>query len=448
MGRVQGVVRTAAAIFAAALLLCTQSAAADSFSSSSYRIDASASDSFGGPTSATDYKMVSNGGNAVVGDGSAGSYKIGQGYVPQLAKSIELQVQPSNVAAYYGLDENFGTKAYDDSVNSADAALNNTPTWATGKLGTALSFNGTNQSMSVPSSTANNIETVSVSAWIKTSQNPGSATPIIQKWGGSGGYPYALVLNSGGTVNFSASDGTNTPTATSGSTTVNDGGWHHILGVRTKNGTMKVYVDGSPKNSTTDNTSGSTTNSTAVGVANRSGGANYLNGTVDEVKVFNTALSDQAVANEYAAGNSGLQASYTFNALGTLSQTVDASMFVQTDAPGYTIGVSQDQNLANGGNSISPISSNISSPGLWTEGTTNGFGFSLTSGPSIDPKWGSSPNYKYASVPTSVTTIQTRSGYSGGIKDQYSVQYRADVPTTQVSGSYKNQVTYTATILP
>jgi hypothetical protein len=446
--RGQSAARMAAVFVAAGILLVAPAVSAESFQSSSYRIDSSTGNSFGGATSSTSYKLESSGGDAVIGDGSSGSYKIGQGYIPQLAQSIELQVQPSTVAAYYGFDENFGTKAYDDSVNSADATLNNTPTWTTGKLGIALSFNGSSQWISIPSTTENNIETVSVSAWIKTSQSPGSATPIIQKWDGSGGYPYALVLNTTGTVSFSASDGTNTPTVTSGATTVNDDAWHHVVGTRTDGGQMKIYVDGSIKNTTSDNASLSTTNSTVVGVARRSGGSNYFSGLIDEVKIFNAALSAQEVSNEYATGNDGFRSSYTFAALGTTSQTVGASMFVLTDAPSYTIGLNQNANLTNGGNSISPIGSNIASPALWTEGTTNGFGFTITSGPSIDSKWGSNPNYKYAAVPGSTTTILTRSGYGSGAKDLYAIQYRADVDASTAAGSYKNQVTYTATILP
>jgi hypothetical protein len=433
--------------FAGVIVAAAPQVSAERFQSSSYTIDSSVADSFGGDTNATSYKMTSSGGDAIIGDGSAGSYKLGQGYVANLQKSLEIQVQPGNIAGYYGLDENFGTRIYDDSINSADGTLGNTPAWATGKIGTALTFNGTNQSASIPSSTDNNLETVSVSVWIKTTQNPASATPIIQKWSGTGGYPYALMLNNGGTVSFSASDGTNTPTASSGATTINDGQWHLVTGVRTKSGQMKTFIDGSPKNSTTDNT-GTSTSSSAIGVANRSGGAAYLNGSVDEVKIFNTALSDKAVANEYAAGNAGIQSSYTFGSLGGLSQTVNASVMVQTDAAGYTLGINQNQNLTSGGNSISAIGGTIASPALWNEGTTNGFGFTVTSGPNLDSKWGTNPNYNYAYVPNAATTFLTRTGYGGGVKDQYGLQFRADVATNQTAGSYSNQITYTATILP
>ena len=429
------------------LVLAAPLASAERFQSTSYTIDSSVGNSFGGSTNATSYKLESSGGEAIVGDGSSGSYKLGHGYIAGLQKSLELNIQPSNVTAYYGFNENFGVKAYDNSVYNATATLASNPSWVVGKIGKALTFNGSSQSASIDSTTQNNIETVTVSAWIRTSQVPSAATPIVQKWAGSGGYPYALLLNADGSAGFAASDGTNIPLVSS-SGVVNDGLWHHIVGVRTKASTLKIYVDGTLSNTVIDTTAAATSNTAAIGVAKRDGGTAYFNGTIDEVKIFNEALPDQAVAHEYSAQNTGYSSSQTFADIGTTSQTVNTIAVVQTDAPSYTMALSQNQNLTSGANSISAIAGTIASPAAWTEGTTNGLGFTLTSGIGIDGKWGTSPNYNYAAIPGLATAFYTRSGYSGGVKDQLTIQYRVDAPTSQVAGSYNNTVTYTATIQP
>lgn len=430
------------------LLIAPVSAAR--FQSTDYTIDASVGNSFGGSTSSTDYKMVSSGGEAILGNGASGSYKLGQGYVAQLNKSIELRVQPSSVVAYYPFDENTGTVAHDATPNNAQAILGNAPTWVPGKIGQALNFNGTNQSASIPSAIQNNIETYTISVWVKTTQAPATAVPIVSKWDGSAtGYPYSLQLQPTGKVSFAASDGTNSPTVTSAGT-VNDGTWHNITAVRTKSSILKLFIDGAVSGSIADNTTASTANNTAIGIAQQTGGTTYFLGSIDEVKLFNKARSDKEVANEYAAENAGNAAAQTFGDLGLgASQTINTLAFVQTDAPSYTLAMQQNQNLTSGTNSIPAVSGTITSPAAWTEGATKGLGFTLTSGPTALPaKWGTSPNYNYAAVPGVSTSFYTRSGYTGGVKDQVAIQYRADVATNQVAGNYQNTITYTATMQP
>ena len=169
-----------------------QYATADRYSSSHYIIDASTGNSFGGAGSSASYKLVSSGGESIIGDGSGGSYKLGQGYVAQLQQALQMTIQPGNQAAYYPLDESTGTSAGDATVQSNTGVLVGAPTWTTGKIGNALSFNGTSQRVTIPHSTQNNLETLTVSVWIKTSQVPGAETTVLEKWGGFGQFPYSF----------------------------------------------------------------------------------------------------------------------------------------------------------------------------------------------------------------------------------------------------------------
>ncbi|HEX8226957.1 MAG TPA: LamG domain-containing protein [Candidatus Saccharimonadales bacterium] len=430
-------------------------AAAESYNSSSYKIDAGVGNSFGGPTSSASYKMVSSGGEAVTGDGSAGSYKLGSGFVSQLEKSIQLNVHPASLLLHYPMDEPTGTKLFDNASGALDATTVGSPSRVVGKLGQALSLNGTTQLAHGGNHAVLDAEpgqARTVSAWIKAGTQS-QKSYIVWKNGNCKGW--MMSMDTQGNISLEFSSGPNSCTgptyyaATSSGTVYNNSAWHHVLGVIDRpGGSLRLYVDGQPEASASIDT----TNPGGGGEINV--GAQYdfsnsFNGLIDEVKVFDKAFSDKDAAREYAAQNAGLASSLSFaDLVPNTSVSVAARAIVQTDAPGYTLAISQNQPLTSGGNTISPIGGSIGTPALWTEGTTKGLGFALTSAPSLDAKWGTGPNYKYAQLPGSATTMYSRSGYSGGVKDIIGSQYRLDVPLSLPAGNYQNTVTYTATVLP
>lgn len=132
------------------------------------------------------------------------------------------------------------------------------------------------------------------------------------------------------------------------------------------------------------------------------------------------------------------------------SQTATSTTTVYTDAAGYLLAVREDKDLTHtdGLTTIPAISpGTITTPVLWTEGTTKGFSFTLTAGTGLDPKWGSTPNFKYAAFPADSTTAHDKAGYSNS-NNTTTIQYRLDVSATQKPGTYRNNVTYSATVKP
>jgi len=101
-----------------------------------------------------------------------------------------------------------------------------------------------------------------------------------------------------------------------------------------------------------------------------------------------------------------------------------------------------------GGTAIPSVSSNISSPSAWVEGTTKGLGFTLfsTNATAIPGSWGSGANY--AAIPGSSTTFYSRTGYTGGSKDVLGMRLRLDVADNQDAGDYANRMTITGTMIP
>jgi len=424
--------------------LSFQFASADRYSSTSYIIDASVMNNFGGTSDSSSYNLTSSGGEAVIGNGTGGSYKIGAGYVAQLEKSLSLTIQPSGLVAAYPLDEtNGGTLAADQSAYNSYGQMQGAPNSVAGKVGTALNFNGSNQAV-----TAGNYSQVqlasagTVEAWIKTSTSSGSLVAV------SKASNFWLGIGSGKATTY---DWTSS-TTTSDTTVIADGNWHHIaitLNAGVANGST-LYVDGIAKKTfiwTPQYQSGILT----IGaVYNGSTYSQYFNGAVDHVKVFNRALSAEEIAAEYSAQNSGLINGLS---LGTItpgvSSTVLSDIIVQTDAGSYSLAINQDHNLTDGTNTIPAISGNIASPLAWTEGATKGLGFTLTAtnATAIPVAWNSGNSY--AAFPPTATTFYSRTGIPS-INDYLTVRIRADVTSAQVSSDvpYTNTVTVAGTIAP
>lgn len=91
-----------------------------------------------------------------------------------------------NTSALYHFDENTGAIAADSSANNNNLALTNS-TWASGELNTALSFNGTTSSASVPDSPSLSLtQSNTLEAWTKlgssfSSGSQSSDQPVIDK---------------------------------------------------------------------------------------------------------------------------------------------------------------------------------------------------------------------------------------------------------------------------
>ena len=181
-------------------------------------------------------------------------------------------------------------------------------TYAAGKVGQAFSFDGVNDNVSLPNLVYG--PSFSVDAWIKTSTVPSGLGTIVDEIGASTNEGFQCQVSDEpghiGQVRFYLSDDTNTVTTYS-TALVNDGVFHHVACVKNGN-TAEVYVDGVL--SGTGNVSSitgnydSVTGVTSIGAA-RNGAGQFFQGLIDEVEIFNRALSATEVAAIANAGNAG-----------------------------------------------------------------------------------------------------------------------------------------------
>ena len=195
---------------------------------------------------------------------------------------------------HFKFDETGGAIAEDRSIYTRAGDLTNGPTWTTGTLGGALSFDGVDDYVEVtdykgiPGSA-----TRTCMAWIKTSQ----AGKEIVNWGEEyAGGRWVVRVNEGGQLRAEVQGGN-----IIGTTLLNDNTWHHVAVVLADDGSAdineaRLYVDGNLEtvSSSADEpvNSGSYQN-VQIGwyyIADR-----YFNGLIDDVRIYSTVLTEEEI---------------------------------------------------------------------------------------------------------------------------------------------------------
>jgi hypothetical protein len=139
----------------------------------------------------------------------------------------------------------------------------------------------------------------SVSAWVNVS-NYGANRGIVTHIHSASNYGWGLTTTDSSILQFianSASGLGSTPVDNNPST----GEWFHLVGVR-RSGTNYVYLNGVQQSTTTTAAPDTGAVDTVVGRWRGDYDGLYFYGLIDEVKIFNYALTDQQIKNEYNDG--------------------------------------------------------------------------------------------------------------------------------------------------
>ena len=172
----------------------------------------------------------------------------------------------------------------------------------TGKRNASLNFDGTNDYVSKANVSLDFSRSFSFGAWIKTS-TLASYKGIMSKWSDLATAPYISIHGSGGSIRFECSDvGSNTryldwSNAISG---VADSQWHFIFFTYDRN-YVKSYKDGVYQNTSTAWTYGCG-NTAADTFFIGTFWAGSFNGQIDDVRVYNYALTASQIKDVYGGG--------------------------------------------------------------------------------------------------------------------------------------------------
>ena len=151
----------------------------------------------------------------------------------------------------------------------------------------------------------NNLSAISTSIWLKTSNV--STAPIILNGGSSiTNRFYLQLLTNGTTIRYVIGSSVENITVSN----IADGNWHHISTVQ--NGTsLDIYLDGAIQNTSTITVVSPSTN---IGDNFKIGryflsAANYFDGQIDEVAIFNRALNTTEISALYDGTGSNIRPS-------------------------------------------------------------------------------------------------------------------------------------------
>ncbi len=304
------------------------------------------------------YSIVTNGtkGTAVVTNAATGAYtytpsagqtgadsftfKANDTHVDSNTATVSVTitsgaVDPSLVG-WWTMDETGGTTAADSGaapLNTATTSGN--PTFVPGKTGNAIRLNGTSQYASAPDEASLDIaNAITMAAWVKPGQY--DTQDIIAKDinGSVNGYQLSLATTKSGDdsqrafVRFNQQTSGDTYRVNAVTMYPIDGSWQHVAATY-DGATIKLYIDGTLEGSMPW-TGTIATNSTALGIGAQSDNTRWLDGDLDDVRLYNRALSAVEILALAAPGNSAPVAQA--GALSTPINTVGNGTLVATDA--------------------------------------------------------------------------------------------------------------------
>jgi hypothetical protein len=221
---------------------------------------------------------------------------------------LSVATKKPGLIGYWPLDEGDGVCAADTSQPPPCDGTISGARWTPGRIGQALRFDGKSGAVTMPSNWAyNNLKAFSLAAWVRldalpvqgngaTLLNKGPESPVQHFWWWIG-YPpdYALILEVG---NEKHQWGTSFAT---GALTWELGRWYHVAVAFHTDGqtsTAVLYRDGERVGERTlDEPFHSGAYDLKLGTY---GSLHWLNGALDEVKLWDRTLTDDEVAAEYA----------------------------------------------------------------------------------------------------------------------------------------------------
>lgn len=224
-----------------------------------------------------------------------------------LQLNASAQIVKDGLVGYWSLDKtSIEGKKVKDIVNNLDGEIKGAPQIVEGKVKEALEFKAIGDYVEIPHNEALNFGTndFTVCVWAKTSANTGrwaQRHDIVGKGDPSvSGYAISADSNKGFFWVGSAGE-------FSGISNINDDKWHYIVGLR-KGSDCFIYVDGKLENKGT-NSENVDTQLSLIFAKHPLKAESYFVGTIDEVCIYNRALNEAEISNNFSA--KGASVDYT-----------------------------------------------------------------------------------------------------------------------------------------
>lgn len=225
-----------------------------------------------------------------------GTMEIGPGVMPTNAHVLR-----------YSFNTNGGAGVTDQSPEGNDGSVSGATYSTNGHDGGAYTFDG-NDLISVPDDDSLEIidGEITITAWMKSTYSGSHPAYAVNKM--NPGHPYegyALFMEGSGqnhVMAFNVNDNhpSDIRSYCPGTTTLNDGEWHHVAGVMDRTAELLyVYVDGvcEATDDISDFTDDVNSGSLALSIGKR--GNDYYTGAIDDVRIYDSALSAPQIKSSY-----------------------------------------------------------------------------------------------------------------------------------------------------
>jgi PGF-CTERM protein/uncharacterized repeat protein (TIGR01451 family) len=210
-------------------------------------------------------------------------------FVPAMAQAKS----DYGLVAEWHFDEGSGSVVKDSSGYGNDGVIRGAK-WTEGKFGSALSFDGYDDYVEVlDSDSLDIIGDLTLVAWVKTSKDGEQIIAFGDSVHGLTGYLWMIGQSTAGRQSFHSSGNRQWGKSDS---TVNDGTWHHVAVVLSDT-TATFYKDGNPDGSMTSAAPVSHTGVRYIGTGSNL--AADFNGIIDEVRIYNRALTADEIKTHY-----------------------------------------------------------------------------------------------------------------------------------------------------
>lgn len=230
------------------------------------------------------------------------------------------------LTAHWKHDDNANATSTDSSGNSHNGSLLNGAAWtSSGKYGNAISFDGTNDYVSVPDNSQLRFGTgpFTIAAWISADDDSDTNYRGIVIKGTSTGSYYFYLDTATGKLKFKEN---NTNQSMTGDINLADGTWHHVAVVRDNVGTVRLYRDGEVVSTNTTDFVGLDFNSASpVFIGYRGTSAYYFKGLIDDVRIYATSTEQFEIENIMEDNASPRPPDTTAPSAPTLTATVASS---------------------------------------------------------------------------------------------------------------------------
>ncbi|MGV1037913.1 MAG: LamG-like jellyroll fold domain-containing protein, partial [Candidatus Nanopelagicales bacterium] len=230
------------------------------------------------------------------------------------ASPYAMKVLTDDATAYWRLGEPNGTTAQDWAGNNpgevGSAVTRGTAGAIIGDTDNASSFPGKNTGTINSSTLASGPNTFSIEGWFKTTSTTGGKIVGFGnvKTGNSASYDRHVYMTNNGKITFGVYPGQ--VKTVSSAKSYNDGAWHQFVATLSSDG-MKLYMDGAQVGQDPSVTSAQGYNGYwRLGGDNLNGWTNrptndYFNGGIDDVAVYDSALTPDQVAGHLSLSGRG-----------------------------------------------------------------------------------------------------------------------------------------------